>query len=819
MKKLLLVFTLCLLFIFSLTACNKEENQNQTNGEHVHTPGLSVIENKIPATCTTDGSYDLVIYCTGCGVKMIWTTNTEKALGHDLEHHAGKFTTCNEPSWEAYDTCTRCDYSTYTEIPAGHNYVNLECSVCGYKLTPSEGLKFTSNGDGTCYVSGMGNCTDTDVVIPLTSPNGDRVVGIGRSAFMGQQNITGVIITDNVKYIAYSAFVFCYNLESIVLGNNLESIDELAFGGTKIRELVIPASLTSIDATVTALLDKIAVHGNNPNYKIMDGNLYSKDGKTLIRYAAGKADTSFVIPDGVTSIGERALYDCDNLTSVLIPDGVISIGDYAFCENDGLVSVTIGKGVTNIGDYAFCGCDSLTSIVIPGNVKSICKEAFFDCNSLASVTIGNGVTGIGDRAFAYCDNLTIVMIGDSVISIGRAAFDDCTVLASITVDKNNPYYKSVDGNIYSKDGKLLVIYAPGKNETSFVIPDGVTSIGESAFYSCDSLTSVEIPDSVTAIGEWVFYGCTSLTSIVIPHSVTSIGDFAFSSCDSLTSIIIGNGVTSIGDFAFSYCYKLVEVYNLSDLNIEKGSEDNGEIGHYAIDIYTSRSEDSKVFENSDGFIFYENGDICYLLGYVGDNTVITLPGSCNGKNYAIYQYAFYECEILTSVVIPDGVTSIGNSAFYSCDSLTSVTIGNSVTSIGDYAFSYCSVLTSIIIGNGVTSIGNHAFNYCTFLTSIVIPDSVTSIGDDAFYNCESLTSIIIGNGVTNIGSHAFYYCAFLTSIVIPDSVTSIGNFAFYNCESLTDVYYKGSEENFANITISGGNEALTSSTIHYNYKG
>ena len=150
---------------------------------------------------------------------------------------------------------------------------------------------------------------------------------------------------------------------------------------------------------------------------------------------------------------------------------------------------------------------------------------------------GLSVTSIGQRAFVACDALTSIEIPDSVTSIGEYAFGSCSSLETIKVDGNNTKYKSIDGNLYSIDGKTLIQYAIGKSATYFLIPDSVTSIGYGAFGYCESLTSIEIPNSVTSIGYGAFYGCTSLTSIEIPASVTSIGKGAFSSCRLLTSIV------------------------------------------------------------------------------------------------------------------------------------------------------------------------------------------------------------------------------------------------------------------------------------------
>ena len=164
-------------------------------------------------------------------------------------------------------------------------------------------------------------------------------------------------------------------------------------------------------------------------------------------------------------------------------------------------------------------------------------------------------------------------------------------------------------------------------------------------------------------------------------------------------------------------------------------------------------------------------------------TSLVIPDSVTN----IGDYAFSGCRSLTDIVIPDSVTNIGDYAFWNCRSLTNIVIPNSVTSIGDNAFEYCFSLSNLIIPDGVTSIGDGAFVGCTSLSSVVIPDSVSCIGNNAFWGCESLTDIVIPNSVTSIGESAFYECSSLTEVVIPDSVTSIGDKAFFCCRSLTDI--------------------------------
>ena len=481
---------------------------------------------------------------------------------------------------------------------------------------------------------------------------------------------------------------------------------------------------------------------------------------------------------------KRLLKAPHNLVSYTIPDTVIVICDWAFSYCESLTSLTIPNSVTSIGYRAFYWCESLTSLTIPNSVTSIGGGAFGKCSGLTSLTIPNSVTSIGDYAFYKCWSLTSLTIPESVTTIGVDAFKGL----KLQLENRSPHFYVEDKVLFTADKKQLIAYC--STQTSYRIPDTVTSIGDRAFRDCASLTSLTIPNSVTSIGIEAFESCWGLTSLTIPDSVTSIGGGAFYGCYSLTSLTIPDSVTSIGDKAFYGCYRLtlLTIPNSVTSIGDEAFEDCSSLTQLTIPNSVTTIEanpfrgltlqldnQSPHFYVDDNVLF--TADKKQLIAYCSTQTSYRIPNSVTSIGDSAF-WEFWECSSLTSLTIPNSVTSIGDSAFWECSSLTSLTIPNSVTSIGDRAFAGCSSLTSLTIPNSVTSIGDRAFAGCSSLTSLTIPNSVTSIGDSTFSWCEELTSLTIPNSVTSIGDRAFSSCKGLTSLTIPNSVTSIGDGAF-----------------------------------------
>ena len=418
-------------------------------------------------------------------------------------------------------------------------------------------------------------------------------------------------IRKGAKVIGKNAFFKCISLTSINIPKSVTTIGECAFANCNtLVNINIPNSVTNIEKGVCFNCNSL---------------------------------TSIKMPESVTTIGNAAFRNCSSLTSIKMPEGVTTIGNAAFRNCKLLTSVIIPESVTTIGKCAFADCNTLVNINIPNSVTNIENGAFLNCNSLTSIIIPDGVTTIEDYTFAFCTSLKSITIPSSVVTIGDNPFVGCHA----DLHNKSKAFVYEDNVLFNKDKTTIISYR--SKETSYIIPDSVTSIGTQAFRGNESLKNIIIPNSVTSIGTYAFALCTSLGSITIPSSVVAIDGNPFCRCHA-------------------------DLYN-----------------------------ESKSFVYEDNVLF--DKDKTTLISYRAKRMSYTIPDSvtCIGK------YAFVGCASLKSITILNSVTSIGEGAFIDCNSLTSINIPNSVTTIGNSAFSNCRNLPSQVSSDIIQRFGKNVF--------------------------------------------------------------------------------------------------------------
>ncbi|MBQ4072554.1 MAG: leucine-rich repeat domain-containing protein [Clostridia bacterium] len=587
------------------------------------------------------------------------------------------------------------------------------------------------------------------VVIP------EGVTSIGESAFEGNLAIKNVIMPTSLGSIGNRAFWGCKGMETFTIPSSVNQIGDNAFWATSLKEIFIPKTLAKIGVGPFAKcesLTTINVDTDNPNYKSIDGNLYTKNGETLVQYAIGKQEQTFVIPEHVTMLQAYAFRGHKKLREITLPKNLTKIGKNAFkeCINLYIVHnhsphIDVRSNVYAngyVGKYAkenqiFNYAQIVSKPISDFEIKDGVLVKYV--GNKTTVIVPTDVTKIGDFAFVNNYEITEVLIPGGVTSIGEASFNDCTNLKKVTFPIT---LKEIGHNAFMGCEVL----------DNVILPDSVEKIGVMAFGSCYNLTNVLLPTELVEIPDYLFLECTSLIGVTIPETVERIGEGAFASCTNLTSITIPASVKEICDKAFRGCANLKTVYNDSNLKIVKGANTYGYVAKNA-DTIIEKVKAKPVITNAP------------VLEDIPVQKQITAP-DFEIENGVIIAYKGNSQEI----IIPDGIVEIGANVFRKNNKIISISIPDSVKAIGPYAFNNCTSLERIDLGDGLRYIGDYAFSLCKKVEEITLPHSLTLIGEGAFQRCNTMSEVYNRSAINVIeGSNENGYVASNADIVYKEN--------------------------------------------------
>ncbi len=693
-------------------------------------------------------------------------------------------------------------------------------------------------------------------LMSITFEDGCSITSIP-DGMLASTGISTITIPSSVTYIGSSAFESCGSISELVIPEGVQTIGDEAFASMyALKKINIPASVVSFGSSVfsgcsSLSLENVVVEEGNTAITIYDGVMYTADMKTLLYYSSNDTRTEYIMPNQVESIPASLFNYNRYLTTVTLSSSLKSIPESAF-DGSVITTITIPASVTeiaadafaysslqtivfedgskleSIGESAFQGA-KLTSLELPDSVKTIGANAFAN-NSLVSVKLGEGITVLEDGCFSgnktletvvlpsaleiisnsvfkNCISLKEITLPESLKQIGTDVFSGVTGLQNINISENNSVYKSIDGNLYTKDGKTLIQYALGKEDTKFVVPDSVTKISDSAFNGAAKLTEIELGANVSEIGSYAFYGCSGLLSIDLSN-VKTLGESAFSYCTSLAQVTMGESLTVISSSAFSGCEAL-KSFDFSNITeIQDGAF-----------MYSGLEE----INLTDKLTVLDESSFQYCTSL----TSVRIPGSVK----TVGCLSFSGCSNLVSVIIEEGVVTLDSWAFSSCGNLESVTLPSTLETIMDYVFDRAGKLESVTLPAGLKNLHYTSFDKNISLKEINVDENnpyFSSI-DGNLYSKDGTVlikysypkdeeSFVVPDTVTTISEYAFFsywndyapewdkvynYEQKLTSIVFGENLTTIEDYAFLNCKNLRTVTINS--QGIADTIFSGNN--------------
>ena len=691
-----------------------------------------------------------------------------------------------------------CDALENIYVEAGSaNYVSVDGLLCDE--TGATLLYYPSGRTGaftvpvTITAIGDGAFRDCAYLERVTFGENSNVTSIGGYAFSGCRRLEAFTIPETVTEIGTYAFENCATLEEITLTGQSVTVGNYAFSGCESLDSVsIGASVESFNFIPVfndcAAITTVNVDPNNAFFATYDDVLYNKDLTTLIFCPRGRTEVS--IADSTLVIGDNAFESCQ-ITDVTLPDGVTTIGASAFYFSQ-LEQINIPASVATISDRAFYFCQHLQKVDFEERHDQPLKLGtylFNSCSELESLVLPEGLLTIGSSAFSNCKSLTELQLPASVVTVSAGAFTGCAAL-SLTVDQANTHLTVQNGVLYENRSSALVFFG---SATEVEIPEGVTTLASSLFAN-SAVTKVILPSSVTTLPASLFDGCTALKEVVINGRITSIGNYAFRNT-AITSFTIGNSVTSVGSYAFSGCAAL------TSLVFEAGGTSVLTIGTYAFQNCTALTDLNLTLRVRDSGRVYGLGVGCFQGCTALENIsfgVMYGMGFDTGAMLTLGSNSFRYCESLSSILIPDYVSSIASYVFQGCTALSEVILSDPLYETEDYfssargVFADCTSLESLtipvnIIGwsdfglfegsCSVTSIQVAAENeaFCSIDGNLYSKDGTVLV---QYAPGKTETSFVVPDGVTEIFGGAFVGCGSLMNVTVPASVQTISWFAF-----------------------------------------
>ena len=736
-------------------------------------PGIA-----IPETVTSIGSW---AFCYCSELTAITLPQGLQTLG------ANVFLYCeNLPYVDVPDTLESAGYCIASDT------TQLRCSIgssAAYALSKKNN-SFYNNGYRLCYTYADRDGSVTGLVLfkyvgteaEVRVPDG--VTELLYFSFYNNSAVTSVVLPETVVKIGERAFSECKNLTSVTLPQGIVEIQDTAFWlSPKLTVIDIPDGLQKAAWLAEETVQLRCSFGSSAAFALSKGGnnfcagdfqmryLFddegNRNGLRLNKYLG--TDAEVTVPEEVTETGS-AFKDCKTVTKVVLPAGLTKLESNIFSGCTGLKEIAIPEGVTSIGNGAFRDCEALTELALPQGLKKIGGNAFIGCKSLTYIEIPDGVETVGDWIASESTQLRCSIGSSAAIALSKSDNGFC-------VDGLRLCYRfDDDGNTNGLTAKRYL-----GSETEVTVPDGVDSIGDSAFYGCNGLTKLALPQGLKEIGGNAFLGCEGLSYIDIPDGVEKVNGRIASESTQLRCSLGSSAAIALSKSDNGFC--------VDGLRLRYRFDDDG---------------------NTNGLT---------VKRYLGSETEVTVPDGVD----SIGDSAFHRCTGLSNIVIPDSVVSIGDSAFYGCTGLTKLALPQGLKEIGDHAFVGCAGLSYIDIPDGLETAGNwiaddsvqlrcsigssaaialsrsdngfcvdglrmrYRFDddgntngltvkrYLGSETEVTVPDGVDSIGDSAFYGCTGLTKLALPQGLKEIGVNAFLGCEGLSYIDISDGVETVGD--------------------------------------------